>query len=97
MAKSGEKKSMKEIPKGYMAIKVGEEGKEKERIVVPVIYLNHPLFSGLLKQAEEEYGFAHKGTITIPCHLDHFRYVQGLIDREKFLNNNHHLSACFSA
>ncbi|GAB2217489.1 hypothetical protein Droror1_Dr00000681, partial [Drosera rotundifolia] len=28
------------------------------------------------------YGFDQKGTITIPCCVEEFRYVQGLIDRE---------------
>ncbi|RYR24136.1 hypothetical protein Ahy_B02g057636 [Arachis hypogaea] len=42
------------IPKGFMAIKVGQ-GEEQQRFVVPVIYFNHPLFMQLLKEAEEEY------------------------------------------
>ncbi|KAF7843914.1 auxin-responsive protein SAUR32 [Senna tora] len=65
----------KDIPKGCLAIKVGSTlgGGDQERIVVPVNYLNHPLFAQLLKEAEEEYGFAQEGAIVIPCQLDHFR------------------------
>ncbi|KAK7338110.1 hypothetical protein VNO77_18709 [Canavalia gladiata] len=72
----------KDIPKGRLAIKVGQ-GKEQQRITVPVNYLNHPLFVQLLKEAEEEYGFSHKGTITIPCHVAEFNNVQHLIHCER--------------
>ena len=82
------------IPKGCLAIKVGQ-GEEQQRFVVPVIYFNHPLFMQLLKEAEEEYGFDQKGTISIPCHVEEFRYVQGMIDREKSFHQNHHHVGCF--
>ncbi|KAL1329290.1 hypothetical protein HN51_046415 [Arachis hypogaea] len=75
------------IPKGYLPIKVGH-GEEQEKIVMPVMYLNHPLFSQLLKEAEEEYGFDQQGTIIIPCHLKEFRYIQELIDRDNNNNSN---------
>ncbi|WZZ56125.1 hypothetical protein YC2023_056232 [Brassica napus] len=44
----------------------------------------------LLKEAEDEYGFDQKGTITIPCDVAEFRYVQDLIDGERSVNHNHH-------
>ncbi|THU60186.1 hypothetical protein C4D60_Mb07t10000 [Musa balbisiana] len=69
-------------PKGWIAIRVGGQGEEQQRFLVPVGYLNHPLFVALLRAAEEEYGFHHTGAITIPCHVDHFRHVQGIIDRD---------------
>ncbi|KAK7275417.1 hypothetical protein RIF29_16533 [Crotalaria pallida] len=81
----------KQVPKGCTAIKVGGQGEEKQRFVVPIVYFNHPLFIQLLKEAEEEYGFDQKGTITIPCHVEQFRNVQGLIDREI----SHHHVRCF--
>ncbi|GFQ08399.1 auxin-induced protein x15 [Phtheirospermum japonicum] len=41
---------------------------EKKRFVIPVSYLNHPLFQELLFRAEEEFGFDHPmGGLTIPC------------------------------
>ncbi|XP_043715293.1 auxin-responsive protein SAUR32-like [Telopea speciosissima] len=84
------KKDQKVIPKGYLAIMVGQ-GDEQERFVIPVTYINHPLFIQLLKEAEDEYGFEQKGTITIPCEVQEFRYVQGIIDREnKSLHHHHH-------
>ncbi|RDY05446.1 Auxin-responsive protein SAUR32, partial [Mucuna pruriens] len=87
-----EKKDLKDIPKGCLAILVGQ-GEEQQRFVIPVMYMNHPLFMQLLKQAEEEFGFDQKGPITIPCHVEHFRTVQGIIHREKCLHHNH--ASCF--
>ena len=85
----GKREEEKEIPRGCMAVVVGQ-GKEQQRVVVPVIYINHPLFMKLLKEAEEEYGFDQKGPINIPCHVDEFRYVKGIIDREELLRLHHH-------
>ncbi|KAE9593584.1 hypothetical protein Lal_00036348 [Lupinus albus] len=85
---------IRHVPKGCLAIKVGQGEEEKQRFVVPVIYFNHPLFMQLLKEAEEEYGFDQKGTITIPCQVEQFRNIRGLIDREKSLHHNHHIG-CF--
>jgi SAUR family protein len=76
-------------PKGCMGILVGTGGEEPQRFVVPVVYLNHPIFLSLLKEAEEEYGFEQKGAITIPCHVEHFRQVQGIIDRDTGIHGLH--------
>ncbi|KAL2254830.1 UNVERIFIED_CONTAM: Indole-3-acetic acid-induced protein ARG7 [Sesamum indicum] len=55
-----------DVPKGHLAVYVGES--ERKRFVIPVSYLNHPSFQDLLFQAEEEFGFDHPmGGITIPC------------------------------
>ncbi|KAK9112982.1 hypothetical protein Scep_020501 [Stephania cephalantha] len=60
------------VPKGHIAVYVGET---QRRFVVPISYLNNPLFQDLLNQAEEEFGFDHPmGGLTIPC------------DEEAFLN-----------
>jgi SAUR family protein len=82
-------------PKGWMAIRVGAEGEEQRRFLVPVMYINHPLFLGLLKEAEEEYGFDHKGAISIPCDVEHFCHVQDIIERDcrsssPFGSHHHH-------
>ncbi|KAL7147778.1 hypothetical protein ABFS83_06G130300 [Erythranthe nasuta] len=67
---SNERKSA-EVPKGHLAVYVGQS--EKKRFVIPLSYLNHPLFQDLLSQAEEEFGFHHPmGGITIPCSEDLF-------------------------
>eukprot|EP00261_Vitis_vinifera_P031055 XP_019072298.1 PREDICTED: auxin-responsive protein SAUR21 isoform X2 [Vitis vinifera] len=58
-------------PKGYFAVYVGEN--QKQRFVVPISYLNHPSFQDLLSQAEEEFGFDHPmGGLTIPCKIANF-------------------------
>ncbi|KAL7258784.1 hypothetical protein ACSBR1_004816 [Camellia fascicularis] len=55
-----------DVPKGYLAVYVGES--EKKRFVIPISYLNQPSFQDLLSQAEEEFGFDHPmGGLTIPC------------------------------
>ncbi|XP_058759110.1 auxin-induced protein 10A5-like [Vicia villosa] len=59
-----------EAPKGYLAVYVGDKMK---RFVIPVSYLNQPLFQELLNQAEEEFGYDHPmGGLTIPCSEDEF-------------------------
>ncbi|PON81204.1 Small auxin-up RNA [Trema orientale] len=80
---------VKDIPKGCLAVMVGEAEEQRQRFVIPVIYINHPLFMQLLKEAEEEYGFDQKGPIAIPCHVDQFRTVQGIIDKETSLHQHH--------
>ncbi|CAH1433612.1 unnamed protein product [Lactuca virosa] len=58
-------KSM-DIPKGCLAVYVGEQG--KKRFVVPVWLLMQPTFQELLDQAEKEFGYSHPmGGLTIPC------------------------------
>ncbi|XP_006359717.1 auxin-induced protein 15A-like [Solanum tuberosum] len=67
------KKSLttKDVPKGHCAVYVGEE--QKKRFVIPISFLNQPLFQDLLSQAEEEFGFDHPmGGLTIPCKEDVF-------------------------
>ncbi|XP_010537053.1 PREDICTED: auxin-responsive protein SAUR32 [Tarenaya hassleriana] len=84
-------------PRGFMTIMVGHEDDEGlHRFVIPVIYVNHPLFLRLLKEAEEEYGFNHDGPITIPCHVDEFRHVQDIIDEETHRRHSHDHSHHFS-
>lgn len=87
------KQQIRDVPKGCLAIKVGEIGQEQHRFVVPVMYFNHPLFMRLLKGAEEEYGFDQKGTIIIPCHVEEFRHVQDIIDEEA--THRQHPVGCF--
>ncbi|KAL7108736.1 hypothetical protein ACP275_06G131800 [Erythranthe tilingii] len=62
---SAEKRSTN-VPKGHFAVYVGES--EKKRFVIPLSYLNDPLFQELLCQTGEEFGFHHPmGGLTIPC------------------------------
>ncbi|KAM7273427.1 hypothetical protein ACFE04_028091 [Oxalis oulophora] len=57
--------SSPDVPKGYLAVYVGES--QMKRVVIPISYLNHPDFQSLLSQSEEEFGFDHPmGGLTIP-------------------------------
>ena len=63
-----------DVPKGYLAVYVGEV--QRKRFVVPLSYLNQPLFQDLLRRSEEEFGFNHPmGGLTIPCHEEAFVYL----------------------
>ncbi|XP_052484697.1 auxin-induced protein 15A-like [Gossypium raimondii] len=65
--------SSKKVPKGYFAVYVGENQK---RFVIPVSFLNQPLFQDLLGMSEQEFGYSHPtGGITIPCNEDIFLVV----------------------
>lgn len=44
------------VQKGHLAVYVGQKDRDFYRVLVPVIYFNHPLFGELLKEAEREYG-----------------------------------------
>ncbi|OVA12818.1 Auxin-induced protein [Macleaya cordata] len=61
------------VPKGYLAVYVGETQTRKKRFLVPISYLNQPAFQDMLRKAEEEFGFNHPtGGLTIPCNEDMF-------------------------
>ncbi|GAU28938.1 hypothetical protein TSUD_59490 [Trifolium subterraneum] len=62
-----------EVRKGYVAVYVGDKQK---RFVIPISYLNQPLFQDLLSQAEDEFGYDHPmGGLTIPCTEDMFQHI----------------------
>ena len=60
------------VPKGFLAVHVGEEMK---RFVIPTNYLSHQAFSVLLKEAEEEFGFQQEGILRIPCEVAVFENI----------------------
>ncbi|KAF5734420.1 hypothetical protein HS088_TW16G00869 [Tripterygium wilfordii] len=64
------------VPKGHLVVYIGQLGGEPKRVVVPVMYFNHPLFVDLLKEAERVYGFNQPGGITIPCEISEFERVR---------------------
>ncbi|CAH9114680.1 unnamed protein product [Cuscuta epithymum] len=71
-----------EVRKGHVAVYVvGERPEEKkQRFVVPIWYLKHPLFQRLLRLAEEEYEFHHPmGGLTLPCTPSAFLAVTSAI------------------
>ncbi|KZV40988.1 hypothetical protein F511_17396 [Dorcoceras hygrometricum] len=64
------------VPKGHLAVYVGDKKDDTSRVLVPVIYFNHPLFGELLKEAENLYGFNHPGGIQIPCPKSQLENIQ---------------------
>ncbi|GFZ06975.1 SAUR-like auxin-responsive protein family [Actinidia rufa] len=64
------------VPKGHLAVYVGEKEDDAHRYLVPVIYFNHPLFGDLLREAEREFRFDHPGRIRIPCRVSEFENVR---------------------
>lgn len=67
------------VPKGCLAVYVGES---QRRYVVPISYLNEPIFQDLLSKAEEEFGFDHPmGGLTIPCREDIFTNLISSLNR----------------
>ncbi|MCD7452257.1 hypothetical protein HAX54_016023 [Datura stramonium] len=86
---------LRDIPRGCVTVLVGQGEEEQQKFVIPVMHVNHPLFTQLLKEAEEVYGFHHSGPINIPCHVEEFRYVEGMIDKDNAAH--HHHLWCFKA
>ncbi|KAL4592502.1 hypothetical protein LXL04_005500 [Taraxacum kok-saghyz] len=66
----------KPVPKGHLAVYFGEEEDDARRVLVPVIYFNHPFFGDLLRETEKVYGFDHRGGIHVPCRMSEFENVQ---------------------
>lgn len=62
----------KTTPEGYFPVCVGPE---KQRFAVKTKYVNHPLFSMLLDDAETEYGYNCNGPIMLACDVDLFYNV----------------------
>ncbi|KAF6172499.1 hypothetical protein GIB67_007012 [Kingdonia uniflora] len=53
--------------------------KEGKRFVVPLYYLNHPIFRVLLEMAEEEFGSAIHGPLQVPCEEEFMDYIVALL------------------
>lgn len=51
------------VDKGHFAIYTADG----RRFVVPLAYLNNPVFRQLLEMSEEEYGLPRDGPIVLPC------------------------------
>lgn len=76
----GKEEEKKLVPKGHLAVYVGEKEDDAHRVLVPVIYFNHPLFGDLLREAEKVYGFNYDGGIHVPCRISEFENVQTKIN-----------------
>ncbi|TXG62396.1 hypothetical protein EZV62_013759 [Acer yangbiense] len=68
------------VPKGYLAVCVGEEMK---RFIIPTEYLSHQAFHILLREAEEEFGFQQTGVLRIPCEVSVFETILKMVEEKK--------------
>lgn len=74
-------------PKGHLIVYVGGTDPPR-RVLVPVVYFNHPLFGELLKESEKVYGFHHPGVITIPCPISDFEKVRNRVEASSNFNSS---------
>ncbi|XP_010263287.1 PREDICTED: auxin-responsive protein SAUR32-like [Nelumbo nucifera] len=76
------------VPKGFLAVCVGEEMK---RFIIPTEYLSHRAFGILLREAEEEFGFQQEGVLRIPCEVSVFEKILKVVQdkKEVFFINEH--------
>ncbi|EMS53829.1 hypothetical protein CFC21_066627 [Triticum aestivum] len=58
-------------------------GAGRQRFVVRMECLNHPLFRALLEEAEEAFGYADSGPLELPCNTEAFTKVLEKIEEEK--------------
>uniref|UniRef100_A0A7C8ZDP5 Uncharacterized protein n=1 Tax=Opuntia streptacantha TaxID=393608 RepID=A0A7C8ZDP5_OPUST len=86
------------VKKGFLAVQVGLEddarlGQGLQKFVIPIWYLHHPQFIGLLDLASEVYGYHVEGPLRLPCSVDDFIHLRWQIEREhggRHLNHQHH-------
>ncbi|XP_037441636.1 auxin-responsive protein SAUR66-like [Triticum dicoccoides] len=60
-------------------------GADRQRYVVRMECLNHPLFQALLEEAEEAFGYADAGPLELPCNIEAFAKVLEKIGEEKHM------------
>ncbi|KZV49524.1 hypothetical protein F511_12830 [Dorcoceras hygrometricum] len=84
-----EKKHMK-VRKGCLKVRVGLEGEECQKFMIPISYLYHPLFKTLLERTHDAYGYDDAGPLKILCSVDNFHHLRGLIEKE-ISNHRHNL------
>jgi len=83
-----------EAPNGYYVVYYGDKMK---RFLIPVSFLNEPLFQEFWSQAEEEFGYYHPmDGLTIPCKEDVFLHktscLNRLDSRIKFILQKSHMN-----
>ncbi|XP_075520635.1 auxin-responsive protein SAUR32-like [Primulina tabacum] len=84
-----EKKKMK-VKKGCLKVWVGLEDEECQGFMIPISYLYHPIFKTLLERTRDAYGYEVAGPLKLPCSINHFHHLRGLIEKERS-NHRHHI------
>ncbi|BBG92714.1 SAUR-like auxin-responsive protein family [Prunus dulcis] len=72
--------SNRRIPAGFLAVYVGAE---RIRFVIQARFVNLPVFVGLLKKAEEEFGFGCSGGLVLPCEVGFFKEILRFLERDE--------------
>nr|DAD46611.1 TPA_asm: hypothetical protein HUJ06_016548 [Nelumbo nucifera] len=54
---------------------------DQKRFVIPLAYLNNPIFIELLRMSEEEFGLPSDGPITLPCDSAFAEYIISMMQR----------------
>lgn len=63
-----------DVKEGQFAV-LAIKGDEIERFVLELSFLCNPAFVKLLKLAEDEFGFHHKGALAIPCRPEELQKI----------------------
>ena len=79
---SAREASSSTVPKGFLAVSVGEEQKS---FFLPTEYLSHQAFHILLREAEEEFGFQQTGVLRIPCQVSIFETILKMVEENNDL------------
>ncbi|KAH7282676.1 hypothetical protein KP509_35G043100 [Ceratopteris richardii] len=78
-----------DVPKGCVGICVGEE---QRRFVVPILYLNHPLFSEFLEcSTDDQCENLSEGPLHIPCDVSEFETFQSKMMQLTKRSSNRHI------
>uniref|UniRef100_A0A1D1XGG2 Indole-3-acetic acid-induced protein ARG7 n=1 Tax=Anthurium amnicola TaxID=1678845 RepID=A0A1D1XGG2_9ARAE len=80
MSQGRRKLTLRLAPVGCLCVRVGPG---KERFLIKMECVNHPLFRVLLEEAETEYGYAHEGPLELPCEVDLFQRLLWEIEQEE--------------
>ncbi|XP_010557350.1 PREDICTED: auxin-induced protein 15A [Tarenaya hassleriana] len=65
----------RDVKEGHFAVIAVDEYEPRQRFVVPLAFLENPVFLRLLEQAAEEYGFDHNGALMVPCRPSELRMI----------------------
>ncbi|KAF8410335.1 hypothetical protein HHK36_002862 [Tetracentron sinense] len=77
MAMKWRKVSSSIADKGHCVVYV-EDGM---RFMVPLAYLNRPIFRELFRVSEDKFGFPRDGPLTLPCDASFMEYIVSIIQR----------------
>ncbi|XP_042509706.1 auxin-responsive protein SAUR21 [Macadamia integrifolia] len=77
LASEIDESSTAKTPIGFLALYVGEE---RQRFLVPTNFLSHPLFKILMEKTYNEFGFAQRNGLVVPCSVSTFQEVIDAIE-----------------